>query len=468
MKNRIYIVIVILFAVVFGVSANTLKKAKELYLSEKYEEALPIFQNLYKTKKKDGSINHWLGVCLYETGKKDDAIKYLEFADTKNIIESSHYLAKIHFSNYDFESAIEMYARYKELLEDAEKEMSKDVVAELSKAKNAKSMLDHVEKIAVIDSILVDKQSFFKHYRISAESGTLLPNTKLPVSVEEQTVGFLTQSEDKLMWAMPDENGVMRLAESVKLIDGTWDQYQLLSEELNDNGNANYPYMLQDGSTLYFATDGDGSIGGYDIFMTRKNSETGEYYKAQNIGMPYNSLADDYLLVLDDATGIGWWATDRNYIQDKVTIYVFVRNDIRENYDIQTPNLINYAQISSYRDTWGGKDYSLLKNKIYTLNTNALSNDYDFLFYVSKGVIYTSLSDFKSQEASTKMEKLIDLHEKQYANKCELSDMRFQYSLKKDTSLKSKILLLEKTIEELRGDIFKLENEIRTLENNIN
>ena len=84
--------------------------------------------------------------------------------------------------------------------------------------------------------------------------------------------------------------------------------------------------MMSDGITLYYANDGDNTLGGYDIFMTRKGDD-GRFLQPQNIGMPYNSPYDDYMLAIDEVTGAGWWATDRNQIPDSVTIYVFVPND---------------------------------------------------------------------------------------------------------------------------------------------
>ena len=108
MKNRIFVLLVLLCVVCDYSIANNLKTARSLYLDGKYEEALPLFEKEYKKKKKDGSINHWLGVCLYETGNYKEAENYLKYADTRKVVESSHYLAKIYFKNYDFDNCIEM------------------------------------------------------------------------------------------------------------------------------------------------------------------------------------------------------------------------------------------------------------------------------------------------------------------------------------------------------------------------
>lgn len=81
--------------------------------------------------------------------------------------------------------------------------------------------------------------------------------------------------------------------------------------------------------------------------------------------MPYNSPYDDYLLAIDEITGIGWWATDRNQLEDSITIYKFIPSDLRQNYDSGADDLVDKARITDFRSTWEeGKDYADILKKI--------------------------------------------------------------------------------------------------------
>ena len=63
----------------------------------------------------------------------------------------------------------------------------------------------------------------------------------------------------------------MQLYSRIRLLDGWSEPEPLMS--LNEQGNVNYPFLMSDGITLYYASDGEGSLGGYDIFelaMIRK------------------------------------------------------------------------------------------------------------------------------------------------------------------------------------------------------
>lgn len=101
------------------------------------------------------------------------------------------------------------------------------------------------------------------------------------------------------------------------------DEKERLSDVINTAQNENYPYEMADGVTLYFSSEGHGAIGGYDLFRTRYDSETFDYNEPQNVGMPFSSLGNDYLMMADDITGIGLWTTDWRQKGDTVMIYVY-------------------------------------------------------------------------------------------------------------------------------------------------
>ena len=252
--------------------------------------------------------------------------------------------------------------------------------------------------------------------------------------------------------------------ETSRLLDGTWEPYQKEDEILSNNGEVSYPFMMPDGSTLYYAYNGPGSLGGYDIYLSRNNAEDGTYYQPQNLGMPYNSEFDDYLLVIDEMTGVGWWATDRNQIPGKVTIYVFIPNTVRQNYSIDDPNLHMYARLNSIKDTWEeGADYSEYLERIASIKNHDEQEDDGFKFEISKGVIYTSLDDAKSSEGRNYLEQYMEVAESQKNIVEELNELRAQYhnaSKSEQSELKSKIIKKEK-------DLLKRNDELQYLSNSV-
>jgi len=78
-----------------------------------------------------------------------------------------------------------------------------------------------------------------------------------------------------------------------KLPNGKWALPQKLPEVINSKYNEDFPYLSNDGITLYFASEGHNSMGGYDLFKSIWNKEDNTFTKPENLGYPVNSTDDD-------------------------------------------------------------------------------------------------------------------------------------------------------------------------------
>jgi outer membrane protein OmpA-like peptidoglycan-associated protein len=65
---------------------------------------------------------------------------------------------------------------------------------------------------------------------------------------------------------------------------------------INTEYNEEAVFMMPDGKTMYFASEGHNSIGGYDIFKT--TFENGQWTKPVNLGIPINTPDDDVFFAL--------------------------------------------------------------------------------------------------------------------------------------------------------------------------
>lgn len=67
---------------------------------------------------------------------------------------------------------------------------------------------------------------------------------------------------------------------------------------INTINDEKAPFIHFDNQTLYFASDGLFGLGGFDIFVTRLNSD-GEWEKPVNLGKPFNTVQDEIGFVVD-------------------------------------------------------------------------------------------------------------------------------------------------------------------------
>ncbi|MDR0560641.1 MAG: OmpA family protein [Prevotellaceae bacterium] len=78
-----------------------------------------------------------------------------------------------------------------------------------------------------------------------------------------------------------------------KLPDGTWGKPINLGREVNTAGNEYFPFVAD--GYLFFSSDGHPGYGGLDIFASK--IDVNVHGKAVNIGLPFNSSADDMNLI---------------------------------------------------------------------------------------------------------------------------------------------------------------------------
>lgn len=76
----------------------------------------------------------------------------------------------------------------------------------------------------------------------------------------------------------------------------TWGAAENLGPNVNTPFDEEGVYAPGDGSTIYFASQGHNSMGGYDLF--RASCSNGAWSKPENLGWPINSPGDDQFLVL--------------------------------------------------------------------------------------------------------------------------------------------------------------------------
>ncbi len=83
---------------------------------------------------------------------------------------------------------------------------------------------------------------------------------------------------------------------SEKLANGKWAKAINLGAKINTEYDEESPFILPDGVTLYFASKGHESMGGFDVFSSTL-SEDGFWSSPENIGYPINTTDDDVFYV---------------------------------------------------------------------------------------------------------------------------------------------------------------------------
>ncbi len=91
--------------------------------------------------------------------------------------------------------------------------------------------------------------------------------------------------------------------------NGNWTKPKNLGSNINSNEFEKSPYLHTDGKTLFFASTNHPTLGGFDIFYSRKDS-LGNWQKPVNIGYPINTVADEISLFVSTDGNTAYFASN--------------------------------------------------------------------------------------------------------------------------------------------------------------
>lgn len=177
-----------------------------------------------------------------------------------------------------------------------------------------------------------------------------------PVTVEITTidsldvVGHPTLSSDelKLFFASERRGGIGGKDLWIAERESTSEKFgrpRNLGVIINTEGDELYPYMRND-STLYFASNGHGGMGGLDIYVTTLDS-LGEWTEPVNLKSPINSIGNDYGITFHPSEERGFFISNRdvkNGLDDD--IYYFIEPPVlfTINGTIKNQNSLQYVE----------------------------------------------------------------------------------------------------------------------------
>ena len=109
-----------------------------------------------------------------------------------------------------------------------------------------------------------------------------------------------------------------------RLNNGTWSAPENLGPKINTTADESFPFLAND-STLYFSSNGHGSVGGLDILVSYRRN--GSFMRPVNFGSPINTRYDDFSLVTDSTGRLGYFSSNRPGGKGVDDIYYFEAHD---------------------------------------------------------------------------------------------------------------------------------------------
>jgi outer membrane protein OmpA-like peptidoglycan-associated protein len=138
---------------------------------------------------------------------------------------------------------------------------------------------------------------------------------------------FINEHEDRIIFATAAKGSKrtdLDLYQTFKDPEsGKWSKPAPFNLVINTPFDEDSPYLSADEQTLYFVSDGHGSVGGLDIYKSQLDPQTLEWSEPVNLGFPINSPDDEFNFKMNPDGKSGYFSSNRLHTTGDFDIYFF-------------------------------------------------------------------------------------------------------------------------------------------------
>lgn len=304
-------------------SLQSLLKAKNFVKAEKHADSL------VRTGDTTALVRESLCVALLEQHKHLPRIEKI-LSELPRTPYRLYLLAQTQCLQYKFENAIQTY---KEYIPIADKLILSDIETKqyIIECQNALQLIQASFRPILYENSRTGWDSIAGLTALSAMPYRFIP---LPAtlygqfddaSIQPPTIVAYPNSLSagtRIVYANRKSKQGQRDLYFIELLSNSlWTQPVELGTVINTPFDEAMGLLSENGKTLYYSSRGQYGMGGFDIFRTTYDPILHQWSAPENLGFPYNSPYDDYLLGLPDADGRIVLASNRDIAADSLQVY---------------------------------------------------------------------------------------------------------------------------------------------------
>ena len=221
------------------------------------------------------------------------------------------------------------------------------VEKKIAASQNGLNMTDFCASPHVVARQRFSRKDFFLFYPLKTQSWHAAPN---PLDSLEGFPLYAPKGADVIYFSAADRAGTRSLFITEDL-DSLWRAPRLVEETLVSTGSEIFPMLSPDGKTLYFASDGLFGMGGYDLYASTWDEESLSWGEPVNLGFPFSSPGDDFLLMDTPDGKYTLFASNRDCSKDSVYVYVLDYEKVRPRNPVRShEELVRIASLRPVED----------------------------------------------------------------------------------------------------------------------
>ena len=313
-----------------GTEEQLVKDANTYFKSGEYLKAFPLYSQLVSLYPNHADYNYRFGACaIYSESDKTKAVRYLNQAVNKGVEDpmAYYYLGKAYHLNYQFKDAIKAYESF---IRNADPKVSAktDAQRQVETCIYGSNLLANIKDISVISKTEADKANFFRYFNLEGIGGKILTipdelKTKVDLKSKEPGVIHYPGNSTTIYFASFGKDGSTGkdIYKAQILPDGKFSTPEKIEGDVNTPYDEDFCFMHSDGKTLYFASKGHNSMGGYDIFKSVYDPKDQKFGPAINLDFAINTPDDDIFYIADSLNKQAYFASGRASDLEHLNVY---------------------------------------------------------------------------------------------------------------------------------------------------
>ena len=177
-------------------------------------------------------------------------------------------------------------------------------------ADNFKALTARAARPVVVASKQVSRQDFYLWYSHLDDHTWGADGNWYPAETME------------LILSLPSGTDEADIVQTRPRDDRLWSTPEPVCAAAVSPGREIFPMLSRDGKRLYFSSDGLFGMGGYDLYVVERDAVGKPWGRVRNLGVPFNSTADDLLFCETPDGRYCLFASNRDCGKDSVVIYV--------------------------------------------------------------------------------------------------------------------------------------------------
>jgi tetratricopeptide (TPR) repeat protein len=308
------------------------------------------FTKMIQDRSGNAMCSYYAGRCLVEMNEKlDEAIELLYSASGKSVPgDVDLYLGMAYHRNYNFAEAIRYYSRFETQAARQDVKVSR-VKQLISDCRSAREITASYNQYAVMNVTFIDLSDSAEFTQIRMKGGELRRKPPEYFSPGEDREGlsslmFMPVNPvrgDYIYYSGHNRAGrdgtqLFRVRRSA---GRTWGDPEEI-RTLNTEGDEILPYFDPIESDLYYASDGSGGVGGFDLYRSHYDTDRDQWSEPINLGFPVNSVMDEYLLLPGSDLGMLMFFSTREGTDSTVTVYRVHLVEPKKKADPNNPGML--------------------------------------------------------------------------------------------------------------------------------